>query len=543
MDHEILPPGSLQKIIADELERRMKTSKSRAEALRGYDDFCREQTAKFMFNNPEMASDWISVRTHALTEALEVAKSESDYHSWLTSFSARNPLDRATSMWDKYAFIPPTLKPKKTWANLIQKFSFEPETCEYLFNNGFMPVHANDIEKALYFTLNLNGKYHGPKPHFRYALMDTDYGIAILPPGSPKKSTTLDISLLVNYITKMPLIAQTPSLIFDIGALRAFQILHGRFTENPNIIHAEVSTRAELDEFIGGFLEKSAVHGQFQLWYRGQPNEYLLPDLRRKAKTGIFPWRELQDISQVPSLYRNQVERISNLHSYCQRLLEFQKYYLFIKETLGVPNFATRSPNELISEKLPKTWNNGSLKISMEFRIQGETGEFEPVEFHDHDNTFRGLQEGLFLQHYGLESNILDLTSDIDVALFFAQKKVVNNRYVDVDFSKENPVIYILILDDDIDPVVNTPHLLESFDLLRPKRQNCGILAGASLANKNFYSRFIGLKITLKQKIEMKYEDPNYLFPSPKEDKFLSNLIEFSNLQNMSYIKPFVLEQ
>jgi hypothetical protein len=525
--------------LKDELERRQKSSTSIVDVLRGFDDVAREEQAKFNFQNPEFTSDWISGRIWHLKEELNKARSESDHANWLASFSARNPLHHATSGWDQYTFSPPTTRSRSSWHKLIRNYSLGREMEDRLFTNGFMPIKAGAAGQALAFLSTVNGVDYRLNPKHRYILADTDYGNAILPPDAPWKNVSMDITVASRYVEDMQFLAKTPSLLFDLGALRAHQLLHGRFPKEPDIMHARVLTRKELETAIGMLIKKAANHERYQVWFRGQPGEYLLPDLRIGSWFKLYPWRQIQDISQVPSLYRNQVQRLSNLRTYCERLLEFQMYYLFIKETLGVGNFATRLPDEEMKEKFPQLWNKDSLKLSMEMRtVDGET-----IEFHDWDNTYRGLQHALFLQHYGLESNILDLTNDLDIALFFAQKEVIKNRYVDVDSARKRPVIYIFVLDRELDPVVNTSDLLESFDLPRPKRQNCGILAGASLVNKNFYSRFIGLRITLEQRIEMKYQDPEYLFPGPKEDKFLGNLMKFCELQNMSHIKPFVLEE
>jgi hypothetical protein len=145
------------------------------------------------------------------------------------------------------------------------------------------------------------------------------------------------------------------------------------------------------------------------------------------------------------------------------------------------------------------------------------------------------------MQHYGLTSNVIDITSDIDVALFFAQNKVVDNRYVEVDFRHDKPVIYLFFMDKELDPFMDTTILLENHGLLRPKRQQCGILTGASAVSRNYYGRFISIKLIITKKIEMVNHDQHYYFPGPSEDEFLGKLNEFAEDQNFKYIKPFNL--
>jgi len=48
----------LNKTLDDELARRERTAKSPDEVYRGFEDFCREQTARFLFNNPTFTAEW-----------------------------------------------------------------------------------------------------------------------------------------------------------------------------------------------------------------------------------------------------------------------------------------------------------------------------------------------------------------------------------------------------------------------------------------------------------------------------------------------------
>ncbi|MEI7870136.1 MAG: FRG domain-containing protein [Candidatus Methylumidiphilus sp.] len=395
-----------------------------------------------------------------------------------------------------------------------------------------MPI---PIVRRLLKTVDLDYLYNSSLGT-KYLLADTDYGIVLLPPNSLRKNAPLDFGLLQRYAEKYPYIAKDPSRIFDIGYERGYQAFYGHPPSSPYLITLNVTSREQLDTIIATVRKRAESKNQFQLWFRGQPQEYLLSNMIKESRT-ICPWRSVQDISQVPSLYRNTNARINDLKSYCMRILEIHKYYLFLKEILGIPTLDTRVWNDPLIEKVPNNLNRDVL----DWTVTLTTASGELIENHDTHQAYRSLQASLFLQHYGLESNILDITNNIDIALFFAQKEIENNKYINVDFSKRNPVIYLFILDNELDPFLNTSKLMEDYRLLRPQRQNCGILSGASMVSKNYYTRFIALRLILNKRISMKYEDPEYLFPDPAEDKILGNLIEFSNLQKMTFIKPFVL--
>jgi hypothetical protein len=80
-------------------------------------------------------------------------------------------------------------------------------------------------------------------------------------------------------------------------------------------------------------------------------------------------------------------------------------------------------------------------------------------------------------------------------------------------------------------------------ELLRPIRQKCGFIAGSSTLNRNYYGRFISVKIYLDEKID--YDSsitPEYLFPSLDEDEFLKELLQMQEKHELEMIKPFYLK-
>ncbi len=522
----------LQQTLSEELAKRSQTAKSEAEILRGFDDFCREKVAQFHYENPHSASEWITAKTEPLHRQLESATREEDYLDLLRELSWLSPLAKANSECPQYALVPPTMKPIEEWIGLLEPLFLALPTVQSLLLAGFMPIHTSIVKETLEA---LNVKF---EPTLEYTLADTDYGIAVLPPGAHRRTVPLDIAMLQRYSLEFPEYFKNPSDIFDVGIFRGHHFYNGQIPGDPSLLSLDVASRKELDRIVNRLFENSHAHKRYEICFRGQPKEYLLPDIREHALQGICPWRSVQDISLVPSLYRNIPERLANLASYCQRYFEIYKYYLFMKETLGIPTYTTRSPSQPVNELFNKKWGQWA-----EFSTVWSSADGELIEQHDTHHSFRSLQTSLFLQHYGLESNIVDITNDIDVALFFAQKELAGNGYVDVDYSNRQPVIYVFILDRELDPFVNTEALLEHYDLMRPKRQHCGTLVGASLISKNYYSRFIALRLALKGPVKMRYNSSRYLFPGPKLDRFLHNLIEFSSDQGMCLVKPFVTQQ
>jgi hypothetical protein len=143
---------------------------------------------------------------------------------------------------------------------------------------------------------------------------------------------------------------------------------------------------------------------------------------------------------------------------------------------------------------------------------------------HDYHHAFRSIQNVFFLQHYGLPSTVLDITKSLDVALFFAQNRVSGNRFEPVD-EDSNPVVYVFLLVPQLDMFVDSGPLCEHYQLLRPLRQQCGLLAGASVLTRNDYSKFVAFKLRIRRRITDVEVTKQYLMPPLSDDTFLAKLV------------------
>jgi len=132
------------------------------------------------------------------------------------------------------------------------------------------------------------------------------------------------------------------------------------------------------------------------------------------------------------------------------------------------------------------------------------------------------------LQHYGLLSPLLDVTSDIDVALFFAthQFEVRNGlaSYQPVGSNQNQSIVYALRYDRDEMEPLKRDFVLERLKPLRPKRQHCVVVRSSPLA-ANLPADFIVGAIRLHG--PGPWHVPfgvSELFPSSREDRFLNAL-------------------
>jgi len=297
-----------------------------------------------------------------------------------------------------------------------------------------------------------------------------------------------------------------------------------------------VTKRAELDAIVRGLQTLVAKHPELELWMRGQDNEYLLDDLTEEAIMGICPWRSIREASLVPSLYRGLLGKLSDRREYGEYCLEFARLGLFLDHDLRLTPYSTRAPLDAPEELPGDHWGVTPPFASIRHDAAGN-----PTSVRDYHVVYRALQKLFFFQHYSLPSSILDVTSDLDVALFFARHKVVDRRYVRIDRASDRPVLYLFIVNRQLDLVLDSAKLCEHYGLLRPLRQKCGLLAGASLVNRNDYSRLLAVRFRLEGPIlQEEGLQAAHLFPTPEEDPFLARLLAFTSASGLTRMGPLV---
>jgi hypothetical protein len=134
------------------------------------------------------------------------------------------------------------------------------------------------------------------------------------------------------------------------------------------------------------------------------------------------------------------------------------------------------------------------------------------------------------LQHYGLDSCVLDLTSSLDVAIFFATHRFsrVENicAYEHIGTNNRKAVLYVLREEHrEMQIYERDERVIQKVPPLRPKRQDCVISTSAPYALNLPADFLIGV-------IVLDFDAPTnesqlattYLFPSDAEDAFAKAL-------------------
>jgi FRG domain len=465
------------------------------------------------------------------------ATAPNTFYPILQWFEDHSPLAHATLEQGLFGLMPPCLLPPTTWKRLVKTMPIARRFLPALLDNGFMPADRELLQRRLRANIFQNRLTH----YGNYSLLDTDYGVMIVDqrgrlgrfwPGR-LRNAGIDLAMIDRYGETDDRYYQQPQLIFAVGAERGQRFYLGKEQGHDAPVEVHASTKTELENIIAR-LRANLPGTNYELWFRGQPREYTLQDLTEAAYAGICPWRSVRDFSLVPSLYRSINDKLQDLRAYSEDLLELQAYTLFMDSVTKTFRGEDRPVSAPSTNPLPKGWHEYRFTMSM---IPSDGGEDRIAS--DSTNGFAGLQRSFFLQHYGLPSPILDITNDPEVALFFAQHRVTRQNRFERISQPANPVILCLILDKQRDRFLPSEALMMGNRLLRPLNQRCGLLCGASLVTRNYYSRFIAVRIILDGPLECAHKQ-EALFPGPEEDDFLARLIAFAEEEQLA-LRPFVL--
>lgn len=282
------------------------------------------------------------------------------------------------------------------------------------------------------------------------------------------------------------------------------------------ILEYTVSTAAELEQCvqdISSILSGSKFFGK--LWFRGQRKEYTLSRSQDVIRKLGLPNAYRSMPSLIPSAGRiseiKQYEAIRKEHLYWGAAF---RVWLISQTDRFKPQFSIDAPMymELIQNlELDKM---GPYLVDCPYGI-------EEVFFAENK-----LASILVTQQYGGCASMLDITDDLDVALFFCQSYLnpETRKYELCGPSAEN-VIYLLASTRG-SSTVNVSDL--AFQSIRyddeypsPPRivnQHCGLLRGADMFSRNTYSYRIIAKIRFSGDHIETTKTVNEMFPGPEVD-------------------------
>lgn len=282
------------------------------------------------------------------------------------------------------------------------------------------------------------------------------------------------------------------------------------------ILEYRVSSINELEQCIqdiSSILLESKFFGK--LWFRGQRKEYTLsrsPDTLNRLglpnEYGSMP-------SLIPSAGRfTEIERYKAIREEYLYWGTAFKVWLISQTNSFKPEFSVDAPMymDLIQSLDPNTM--GQYLHDCPYDI-------EEIIFSDNK-----LASALATQQYGGCSSMLDITDDLDVALFFCQSYLNSEtrKYELCDPTSEN-VIYLMASTRGSRTVNLSNHVFQFMGLydeypLPPRiaNQHCGLLWGANMFSKNTYSYRTIAKIKFSGGSILTTKTVNDMFPGPEID-------------------------
>ena len=258
--------------------------------------------------------------------------------------------------------------------------------------------------------------------------------------------------------------------------------------------------------------------GNDKILFRGATSIYMF---RRAFPSPVYSDKNGNEISMVPSYFR----KYSNNYMERRDLEEFCRFLNSFFENLYYEKFY----------KLVNSYKNNEISFE---KYCDEAEDFK--EELDKD-TLDFIDLSTIVQHYSYESNVLDVTYNIEIALFFALNKlvsVVKNYYDYIPLEKKeykNAVIYILspqTVLNDVNQWKYNYFTIKNLDCVRPIRQECTSLP-ANIDNINIAASEIRAIIKFSENFKLPVIMPQkeYLFPSAKEDPFYAYLLNNNKIK------------
>lgn len=305
-------------------------------------------------------------------------------------------------------------------------------------------------------------------------------------------------------------------------------MLRSQFLLDAPIVDFTVENRQELMRTID-FVTKICNKSNYitKIWYRGQNREYSVK--RNQMVNDYLGFHK--SYSCMPSL-KPSLGRIAENHEkfekakYDSYLWEYAFHLWIISNYKYFQKICPKEYQEIMS------LSKNLLDIESYLIKMGRQGiSYEEDDIYSllrgHIPQVRRYAMPLIMQQYGLPTNVLDITDDIDVALFFTHSRLnsTTNKYEIIKPTDER-IIYVL------GEVRNNSTINRSSEFFNvpvewecpmPKRiinQNCGLLFGADWYNVNTYGYRIVAKIYLQSDDLVSLKTVDDMFPNEKEDEF-----------------------
>lgn len=435
--------------------------------------------------------------------------------------------------------------------NSIEELNFEAELMLRIENlyNRYMPVNFRDINRfspEMYRmfsksceALNVDNSmmndgilYLDTDQHGRKYYLDTsseliyyvDDGIYYIAMGacSSRQYDIFDAAYFRHYISEPNMRKQVLAYPGSVwGSVTTLDHMGCKVKDifSVPIVEYTANSLSDLKDIVTGIADSLSTSKFFRkLWFRGQRQEYYE---NRSDKTLCrlgFPKEYERMPSLIPSLGRNITkENCDEMKLNMMYWIEAFKIWTLTQSEEFKEEFAISGESYLKIVKSLEPRKMAEFVYNYPFDI----GEY--VCFQDDLEEF---SEVLATQQYGGYTSMLDITDDLDVALFFTQS-FLNQKTKKYELCDPTPnnVIYVMAEGRDTCTVDISTDMFKNatndgiFQLPpRIKNQKCGLLIGASAFGKNAYGYRVVAKIHLNGKDILTTKKVKDMFPDLEND-------------------------
>ena len=429
--------------------------------------------------------------------------------------------------------------PSESERRRIHSLVADPLKAEELLTFGVRPLSVLDIEPSAPPS-DLAGPFEVQDSHLtdENIVVDVMTGIQFRCMGDG--DLIFDLSASNNVIDALELLRLAAARSkgfhnFETYEQRVYFGLPQPYTNISRFVHPltiHVSSRDELEQAVAD-INKLFCHicPSRRLWFRGQTKEHWLD---RSADICQKLYGTPHQASLLPSagrFARTHPEEMSFNFAFAGPNHFWKKPFLiwimhenpqwFAHDTRGLDMLALADDDDLQFAKVLAALRMDSKSVGLEPEVMW------PDEADDLRQWFFAFMKpqsfAITLQQYGYVTSLLDLTDDLEVALYFTQARMSDGR-----MRKENPeagrLVYVFAERGSADFFRHRQDLFWGADdwvQRRPPRldrQKAGFIMGSTCRTQNFYNNMIVARIYLESDCIQTSLTDDDLFPSPAED-------------------------
>jgi hypothetical protein len=267
------------------------------------------------------------------------------------------------------------------------------------------------------------------------------------------------------------------------------------------------------------------------LWFRGQSQQFT-----RTRDPEVARWLDIEadDLSLVPSIARPGADAMPTDPQearYWAWSYDFVWRAPFISWLAEQPGYAPRDPAaraqlDQLTDDVPKRIGDALVLIEQ----HPELDALDDLRQWWIMGAGRSRVLPLLLQHYGSRTTVLDITSSLRVALYFARRRWDEGLQAFRDSDNDAPCIYVFSESAHDDFIIDSRALVGGLPqpIAPPPRvlaQSCGLITGASAHATNRAADLVVGVIELDDAVFDGMPDDHEMYPPPDIDMLFSRLL------------------